>query len=1264
MKKTFRHLLPICLRYVLMCWLLAFSHARLSAQCAPDTLAPVIACPPNQTLLASPGQCAVPVTLGEATAGDNCSGSISITASMSSGDLFPTGVTTVLYTVTDAAGNTTSCQMTVTVTGNIPRPVCDRWVTLPMDPSGTTTVYPEDILQYGPYDCTQTGVSPDYGLSIPVPSLSFTGTGTHEVYGAVITENGFWEKCWSFVSIVGTSNASCTPDVTPPEIQCRPYYIVYASGPGCQTVIELDEPFVSDNCGAVSWSSNAPPGNLFSQGTHTITYTATDDSGHTSTCASTLRFDYVEPILPVCHPLTVTMDQSGTATVYPVDVLAGGPYDCTTPGISLEFGIEAELLPFLTFTQPGVYYAQVYIPNFNQVIHGCQAVITVQPLSPGCNPDITPPIAVCDPSITVESNTQGPGIARIQANILDDGSTDNCTAQGDLMFRITDIAGTTPPASTYLDVPGIVTAQEVSLWVGDGAGNWNQCILLVYTTPPQCTPDVSAPLLTAPPDMTFSSAAFDALDIDFSNLPAEFPAVYAAFGTATTWDNCNDGNSLLSESFVIHPDKVIRSFFASDFTGNVSEALQTITIRNTFTGHIPGWMYPGDPLDTMSYTGENISTAYWDQVFGSACQGQYPRIERNWGLIDWLFTPQNGDPAILPLLDLDNDGVAGDPYDIIALGDSIWLYQNNAPVQPLIKRAAVYEYKQQILNSYPITGTIFLDTLQNCALDSGEPTMEGWKVKGIGQPSNSLSIAIADGNGAFTLQVCPGDTSVEVSLDVPINYAGSCPSVYVFDVLTTGGSVQHIPVHLNSDCALLGVDIATPYLRPCFTSHYSVSYYNLSNQPISGTYVDVALDSFIQMTSSSLPGVLLNGNTYRFQTGELAPGETGQFSINFLLACNTPTGLSHCTEAFIYPTAICPTDEFWSGAELRVSGRCDGDSVRLEITNIGSSAMVSQLDYVVTEDLIMARMMPYQLGVGGSTAFAVASNGATWRMETDQEPGYPWGGLAAATVEGCGGLNTPGLVNVFPMDDPNPFTATDCTQNVSSFDPNDKQGFPQGYGDEHLIKPNTDLEYLIRFQNTGTDTAFTVVILDTLSQYLDARTVRSGASSHNYDFDLLEGNVLRFRFDNILLPDSNDNEVASHGFVQFRVQQQPDNPLGTVIPNRAAIYFDFNEPVITNATFHTVGEQFITVATNDPANDLGPLRVYPNPAAETVFFELPEAQQGRQFVLSDGTGKRLKASSFSEKVFRFERGALPAGVYFFQINAENGTTVSGKIILK
>jgi len=1267
MKEKFFHLLFSRLRYALLiCGLFFWGASRLSAQCNPDVVGPVILCPADTAVLAPPGQCSATVTWGDVVATDNC-GTVSITGSMQSGDVFPAGTTTVLYTATDPAGNTASCQMTVKVAGSIPRPVCDRWVTVPVDPSGITTIFPDDILEYGPYSCTQTGVSPDYSdTSVPTPSISFTGTGTHEVYGAVITENGFWEKCWSFVSIVGAGTESCTPDVTPPEIQCRPYYIVYADNAQCQAVIELDEPVLTDNCGPVVWSSDAPPGNLFSQDPlRIVTYTATDLAGNSSSCTSTVRFTYQEIILPVCHPVTVMMAPSGTATVYPQDVLAGGPYSCTTPGISLEIAIDAEQLPFLTLTQPGVYYAQVFVPNFNNVIHGCQAVITVNAFVDACNPESVPPTANCIVSLTAETNTQGPGIARIYATELDDASTDNCTQPEGLRFRVTTEDGTEPPAATYVDVSGIVNDSPVFLWVGDQSDNWSRCSVSLTTTPAQCSPDVLPPLVTPPPDLTFTATAFAALNLDFANVPAEFPDIYAALGVGTHWDNCSNGNSLFSETYVIQPDQIIRSFFAQDAAGNVSdETIQYIDIVNTFTAHIPAWATPGETPEVMSSEGTSTEVTFSNQVFDSPCSVP-AKIERTWGLVDWLFTPPNGNAVVLPVLDTDNDGIAGDAYDIIVIGDSVWLYENNSAVRPLVRRGWSYSYVQTIVNSYPVTGTVFLDTQQDCTFDGSETPLAGWKVKAIGQPSNSPYEALTDVNGQFILQVCPNDTTVEVSLDVPFNYAGTCSSVYELQVNQTGPQTQNIPAQLNADCALLGVDLAASYMRPCFSGYYSVNYYNYSTQAVAGTYIDVLLDPYVQFSFSNQPHTLQGANFYRFQTGTLAPGAYGQFKIHYVLSCGAPNGLTHCTEATIFPAADCPPQQAWSGAELLVTGQCDGDSVRLQITNVGTGAMAQQLDYVVTEDLIMARNLPYQLGIGNSMEAVFASEGATWRMETPQEPGHPWGGVVSATVEGCDGLNSTGLVNVFTVDDADPFSATDCTQNVSSFDPNDKQGLPTGYGDEHFINRNTDIEYQIRFQNTGTDVAYTVVVLDTLSQYLNPATVRSGASSHNYDFDILDGNVLRFRFDNILLPDSNTNEAASHGFVQFRVQQQVDNPLGTVIPNAAAIYFDLNEPVITNQTWHTVNENFIEVsAVTNPDNGFGVLKVYPNPAVETVFFELPETQAGRRFEMTDATGKPVRSGDFSEKTFRLERGVLPAGVYFFRIYAARGAAVSGKIVVK
>ncbi len=68
---------------------------------------------------------------------------------------------------------------------------------------------------------------------------------------------------------------------------------------------------------------------------------------------------------------------------------------------------------------------------------------------------------------------------------------------------------------------------------------------------------------------------------------------------------------------------------------------------------------------------------------------------------------------------------------------------------------------------------------------------------------------------------------------------------------------------------------------------------------------------------------------------------------------------------------------------------------------------------------------------------------------------------------------------------------------VCSYDPNDKQVYPAGIGEQHYTLINNDeLIYTIRFQNTGNDTAFNIIIADTLSNHLDRSTFRPITSSH------------------------------------------------------------------------------------------------------------------------------------------------------------------------
>lgn len=134
---------------------------------------------------------------------------------------------------------------------------------------------------------------------------------------------------------------------------------------------------------------------------------------------------------------------------------------------------------------------------------------------------------------------------------------------------------------------------------------------------------------------------------------------------------------------------------------------------------------------------------------------------------------------------------------------------------------------------------------------------------------------------------------------------------------------------------------------------------------------------------------------------------------------------------------------------------------------------------------------------------------------------------------------------------------------VGSYDPNDKI---VNYGSaliyEHLN--DYELKYTIRFQNTGTDTAFQVIIVDKIKGNLDPESIRIIVASHLYKWRYSENGIATFVFDNIMLPDSNVNEPASHGFVMLGLRPRQDIVVGDSVYNHAAIYFDYNEPVITS----------------------------------------------------------------------------------------------------
>ncbi len=148
-----------------------------------------------------------------------------------------------------------------------------------------------------------------------------------------------------------------------------------------------------------------------------------------------------------------------------------------------------------------------------------------------------------------------------------------------------------------------------------------------------------------------------------------------------------------------------------------------------------------------------------------------------------------------------------------------------------------------------------------------------------------------------------------------------------------------------------------------------------------------------------------------------------------------------------------------------------------------------------------------------------------------------------------------------------PFWERTCVTVQNSYDPNDK--IPLAGTPTHIGLDST-LKYQIRFQNTGNDLAYNIVIRDTLSPHLEPLSFQPGASSHPCRWEVGDNGTLKFIFEDILLPDSASNEPGSHGFVQFKIRQRPSLARNTPIENRAGIYFDFNPPILTNTTHQLV----------------------------------------------------------------------------------------------
>lgn len=478
-----------------------------------------------------------------------------------------------------------------------------------------------------------------------------------------------------------------------------------------------------------------------------------------------------------------------------------------------------------------------------------------------------------------------------------------------------------------------------------------------------------------------------------------------------------------------------------------------------------------------------------------------------------------------------------------------------------------------------IKGRLFKDENENCLLDSLQDTLflANWLVE-IRDSNQSFFVNTNKDGYYATFAKDTGEYTL--SLHYPNPYWEGCfdDSLIVVPEFQETYEID-LPAIAFIECPIMEVDIANSYFRPCIPGSISVHYANTGTATAEDATVEILIDSLLDVTSSSTPWSIQTDSSLIFELGDLSINESGTIQIDVLPMCDPDiVGELACNVAMIEPDTLCiPTGSNWDESSIEVTGYCDGDSVVYQIENLGYGGMseprIFALEVIINDEIVLLEADTFELEPNEIRTLNFEAQGDAMRLEAEQDPEHPVATNSSDVISGCGmpgSMPSPLIPFYLPSNAGVPTIAEACRVISGSYDPNFKEAFPIGIGEDHLIEGDEEFEYIIHFQNTGNDTAFNIVIKDTLSLKMDLATLRTGAASHPFSWELTPDNELIFSFGNILLPDSTTNEVASHGYVQYFIYPKEDMLPGTVIENRAGIYFDINDPIITNTVFHTI----------------------------------------------------------------------------------------------
>ncbi len=207
-----------------------------------------------------------------------------------------------------------------------------------------------------------------------------------------------------------------------------------------------------------------------------------------------------------------------------------------------------------------------------------------------------------------------------------------------------------------------------------------------------------------------------------------------------------------------------------------------------------------------------------------------------------------------------------------------------------------------------------------------------------------------------------------------------------------------------------------------------------------------------------------------------------------------------------------------------------------------------------------------------------------------------------------------------------------------------------------------EVEYLIRFENTTDDTVKTVVVVDTIDLNLSIEYIQELGASHPYTTQVINlppqlgKGVLVWTFSNINLPPNllhSNDFVENRGHIRFKIRMSDKITAGTLVKNKADVWFDFANQQSTNKVYCMMGRlQSIDVLSVSSQN----IVVYPNPVATLLTVRVPFDGMYTATV-TDMQGRTcVAAQTIASGKADIDISRLVQGVYFLSVSTGTMTT--------